>query len=219
MFHHTVARAGRRALVGVLPLAVVAATLAGAGTASADDAAEQARLAQGLSASFDADGIGYRTSVTPDLRTISATVDNGRFVLAADASSVAVEKADGTVVQQLPTTLGTAGGNTIRLATTVGADGRSLTMTPVADDGATTELKSIATNPAAQYSDPALNGAAIGAGVGAVIGAVVCIPMITTMILYLPCVALVGGPNALIGAAIGALVGAVAPAIIPQVLP
>ncbi|MFC4377259.1 hypothetical protein ACFO5K_24570 [Nocardia halotolerans] len=208
MFQHRVVH---HALAAALPVAV-AVSLVGAGTASAD-ADEQGRYAQGLAST----GQGYSTAVAPDLRTVSASLEEGRFVLAPQG--VVVESATGSPAEEIPTSFTTAGGNLITLATEIAADGRSLTVTPKPTPAATAELRSIATNPTAQFPDPVQNAAAIGAGIGVIAAAVVCIPAITTMILYLPCVGLVGLPNALVGALIGAIVGAVAPEVIPQVLP
>ncbi|NKX88869.1 hypothetical protein [Nocardia coubleae] len=207
MFHHKVVR---HALAAVLPVAV-AVSVVGAGTASAES--DQVRFAQGLAST----GEGFSTTVAPDLRTVSASLSEGRFVLGPQG--VVVESAAGEQTGQIPTSFTTAGGNLISLATEIAADGHSLTVTPQPTPAATAELRTIATNPAAQFPDPVQNAAAIGAGIGLIAAAVVCIPMITTMILYLPCVGLVGLPNALVGALIGAIVGVAAPDVIPQILP
>ncbi|MFD6389511.1 hypothetical protein [Nocardia sp. NPDC060259] len=216
MFQNSSSSVGRRMLAAVLPVAV-AVTFAGVASAEVD-ADQQARFAQGLSSVGNAEGIGYSTAVTPDLRTVTATVDDGRFVLGPDGT-LTVESAAGSPIAQVPTSFGTVGGNTITVATEISADGRTLEATPQVTQAGAAELKTIATNPAAQNSDPVQNAAALGAGVGMVFAAIVCVPAITAVILYLPCVGMVGLPNALIGALIGAAVGVAAPQIIPQVLP
>ncbi|WP_410874120.1 hypothetical protein [Nocardia sp. A7] len=208
MFQH---KLFRRVLAVALPVAV---GMAGAGVCSAE-ADQQTQYAAGLSSA----GEGYRTVVAPDLRSVSASVDEGRFLLAPDLGRIVVESATGDPIGEIPTSFTTVSGNVIAVATEIAADGRSMTVTPRPTEEASAELKTIATTPTAQFPDPVQNAAAIGAGVGALIAAVVCIPMITTMILYLPCVGLVGLPNALVGALIGAVVGLAAPDIIPQVLP
>ncbi|MFD4357878.1 hypothetical protein ACFWPX_35420 [Nocardia sp. NPDC058518] len=209
MFQHKVVR---RALAVALPVAV-AVSLAGVSSAEVD---QQAQYAAGLAST----GEGYRTVVAPDLRTVSASVDEGRFVLAPDRDRVIVESATGTPIGEIPTSFTTAGGNAVTLASEIAADGRSLTVTPQPTAAASTELKNIATTPTAQFPDPVQNGAAAGAGVGLIVAAIVCIPAIMAfLIVYLPCLGLVGLPNALVGALIGAVVGAAAPDIIPQVLP
>ncbi|MFC9474020.1 hypothetical protein ACWF99_14830 [Nocardia sp. NPDC055002] len=208
MFQHKVVR---RALAVALPIAV-AVSVAGVASAEVD---QQTQYAAGLSSA----GQGYRTTVAPDLRTVAASVEEGRFLLAPDRARVIVESATGDPIGEVPTSFTTVSGNVIALATEIASDGRSMTVTPRPTAEASDELKTIATTPTAQFPDPVQNAAAIGAGIGALVAAVVCIPMITTMILYLPCVGLVGLPNALIGALIGAVVGVAAPHIIPQVLP
>ncbi|MFC9892867.1 hypothetical protein ACFVMC_04155 [Nocardia sp. NPDC127579] len=215
MFRNTVLR---KVITGVLPFAV-AATLASAGTASATDyAAEQARWAESLAAAGNAEGIDYKTTVTPDLKSITTVLDNGKFALTADSSALRIESAAGTKVSEFPLTLQTASGKSIPVATQVSADGKTLSMTPEVSPEAAAELKDIATNPGAQNSDPIQNGAAAGAGIGLVIGAVFCVPMVISIVgIPLCAVSLIG--NALWAAVIGAIVGAVAPQVIPQVLP
>lgn len=209
MFQHKVVRS---ALGAVLPVAV-AVSLVGAGTAAADTD-QHVRYAEGLSSV----GEGFRTTVAPDLRTVSASLDEGRFVLGPEG--VIIESAAGSPIGELPAAFTTAEGNLIDLAAEIAADGRSITVTPELTPAATTELQDIATVPTAQYPDPVQNGAAAGAGIGAIVAAVVCLPAIMAfLVVYLPCLALVGLPNALIGALIGAVVGAAAPDVIPQVLP
>lgn len=210
MFH---SKNVRYLLAGMLPVAV-AMSLVGSGVAAAE-VDQRAEYAAGLSS----EGDGFRSIVAPDLRTVSASVDEGRFVFAEDGG-VVVESATGSPLGEIPAAFTTATGDVIALATEIAADGRSLTVTPEISEAAATELRDIATDPAAQFPDPVQNGAAVGAGVGALIAAVVCLPsLMAFLIVYVPCVGLVGLPNALVGALIGAVVGAVAPEVIPQVLP
>ncbi|MEV0250189.1 hypothetical protein AB0H76_26575 [Nocardia sp. NPDC050712] len=220
MFRETVVRAGRKVLVGVLPFAVVA-TFAGAGAASATDyAAQQARWAENLVASGNAEGIDYKTTVAPDLSTISTALTNGRFTLTADSSTVNVESATGAKVTELPLQVKTVAGNTIPLVPQVSTDGKSLVLTPQVSPAAATELQAIATNPQAQNPDPVLNGVAAGAFVGVAVAAILCLPALSAVIIgYLICVPLASISNVIFAAAIGAIVGAVAPQVVPQVLP
>ncbi|MFE6919715.1 hypothetical protein ACFVAV_01585 [Nocardia sp. NPDC057663] len=216
MFQNSSSSVVRRVLAAALPVVVAVAF---AGVASAEvDSDQQARFARGLSSVGNAEGIGYSTSVTPDLRTVSATVDDGRFVRGQDGTLM-VESATGSPIAQVPTSFGTVGGNTITVATEISRDGRTLTATPQVTQAATAELKTIATNPGAQNSDPVQNAAALGAGVGLAFAAIMCLPGIMAVIVFFACTGLIGLPNALIGALIGAVVGAVAPEVIPQVLP
>ncbi|WP_194816995.1 hypothetical protein [Nocardia sp. XZ_19_385] len=223
MFRETVMRAGRKVLTGVLPFAVVA-TFAGAGTASATDyAAQQARWAENLAVSATAAGIDFKTTVAPDLSTISTAVHNGTFKLTADSSAVNVESTSGAKVTEFPLSLKTVAGNTIPLAPQISADGKTLVVTPkvspeLAAELNAADLKNIATNPGAGNSDPIANGAAAGAVVGLVIGGIFCVPMVLSIVAIPVCaVSLLG--NVLWAAVIGAIVGAVAPHVIPQILP
>ncbi|MFC4377262.1 hypothetical protein ACFO5K_24585 [Nocardia halotolerans] len=220
MFHRTITRAGRRAVFSALPLAV-AATLVTTGTASADAHAErQAQIAGSLSGAGTSEGVGYDTVVSPDLRTISASVDNARFVLTPDATSVSVISDAGDTVGQLPLTLNTVGGNAIALASVISEDGRSLQVAPQISADTTAELKNIATDPAAMNHDPVQNGAAAGATVGAIAAAILCIPALAAFIIgYVFCAIPGVVSTALTGAVIGAVMGLVIPESIPQVLP
>lgn len=82
---------------------------------------------------------------------------------------------------------------------------------PVADG---IQLDPVATNPNAQFPDPALNGAAAGALTGSAGGAA-----LGSAIGSIP--GALGGSalGALIGGGIGALVGILDPNVIPQILP
>ncbi|MFD4462768.1 hypothetical protein [Nocardia sp. NPDC058480] len=220
MFNHTITRAGRRAVFAALPL-VVAASLFTTGTAAADvTVARQAEIAAGLAGEGVSEGVGYKTSVSPDLRTISATVDNGTFVLSPDSTKVDVVSATGAKVSELPLTMATVGGNNIALASVISEDGRTLQIAPQMSAATTDELKSIATNPEAANHDPVQNGAAAGATIGFLTAAIMCIPALAAFIVgYFVC-ALGGGLSyALTGAVLGAVIGLVIPESIPQVLP
>ncbi|WP_454198406.1 hypothetical protein [Nocardia sp. Marseille-Q1738] len=219
MFYRAATRIGRKALIGALPLAV-ATTFAGAGAASATNYADQqAKLAQAISTSGTSADIGYHTTVAPDLRTVSATLDAGTFQL-GEASIKVVNKA-GAAVTELPRTLATPSGTTIALDAKVSEDGRTLSVTTPEVSAATgAELKDIATNPGAQYPDPVMNGAAAGAGVGAIAALITCIPTVAAFVVgYVLCAAVGVVTTAILGAVVGAVVGTVAPDVIPQVLP
>ncbi|WP_460729959.1 hypothetical protein [Nocardia heshunensis] len=83
-------------------------------------------------------------------------------------------------------------------------------VTPVAD-GVPLD---VATNPNAQFPDPALNGAAAGALTGSAGGAA-----LGSVVASVP--GMLGGSalGALIGGGIGALIGLLNPDVIPQILP
>ncbi|MBC7302833.1 MAG: hypothetical protein H5T78_18040 [Nocardia sp.] len=220
MFSHTITRAGRRAAFAALPLAV-AASLVTTGTAVADVAVErQAEIATALGSEGVTEGVGYKTVVSPDLRTISATVDNGTFVLSPDSTNVAVISATGAKVSELPLMLATTGGNNVALASVISEDGRTLQIAPQLSAATTTELKNIATNPEAGNHDPVQNGAAAGATIGFLTAAILCIPALAAFIIgYFFCAFTSGVSFAITGAVLGAVIGLVIPESIPQVLP
>ncbi|MFE1596225.1 hypothetical protein [Nocardia sp. NPDC058705] len=210
----------RRAVFAALPL-VVATSLVTTGTAAADVTVErQAEIATALGSEGAADGVGYKTTVSPDLRTISATVDNGRFVLSPDSTNVAVISATGAKVSELPLTLATTGGNNVALASVISEDGRTLQIAPQLSAATTAELKDIATKPEALNHDPVQNGAAAGATIGFLTAAILCIPALAAFIIgYFFCAFSSGVSMALTGAVLGAVIGLVIPESIPQVLP
>lgn len=219
MLHNAALRVGRKALIGALPL-VVATTFAGAGAASADNHADQqARLAAAISTSGTAGELGYRTTVAPDLSTVSATLDAGTFQL-GESSIKVVDKA-GAAVSELPLELATPSGTKIELDAAVSEDGHTLSVkTPEVSAATGAELKDIATNPHAQYPDPVQNGAAAGAGVGAVLALITCVPTLAIFVVGYALCAVVGVvTTGVMGAIIGALVGTAMPDVIPQVLP
>ncbi|MGQ4597225.1 hypothetical protein [Nocardia sp. R6R-6] len=219
MFHHAAVRVGRRALIGALPL-VVATTFAGAGAASATNYADQqAQLATAISTSGTSGDVGYHTTVAPDLKTVSTTLDAGTFQLGE--TSIKVVDKTGAPVTELPRTVATPSGTAIALDAKVSDDGRTLSVTTPEVSAATgAELKDIATNPQAQYPDPVMNGAAAGAAGGAIAALITCIPTLAIFIVGYGLCAVVGVvTTAILGAVIGAVVGTVAPDVIPQVLP
>ncbi|MFC6009810.1 hypothetical protein [Nocardia lasii] len=220
MFNHTVTRAGRRALLAALPLAV-ATSLVTTGTAAADVTVERAtEIATQLGSEGIADGVGYKTSVSPDLRTISATVDNATFVLSPDAANVSVISNAGAKVSEFPLTLATTGGNTVALASVISEDGRTLSVAPQLSAATTDELKNIATDPSAANHDPVQNAAAAGAAIGALSAAILCIPTLAAFIIgYFFCAFPSAVSMAITGAVIGAVIGLVIPESVPQVLP
>ncbi|WP_433658766.1 hypothetical protein ACQPW1_41950 [Nocardia sp. CA-128927] len=228
MFHKTVMRAGRNILTVVLPFAVVA-TLANAGTASATELSDQqARWADSLVASGNDQGVEYKTTTSPDLKSVSTVLNSGKFTLTADSSAVQVESATGTKVTEFPMSMKSAAGNTIALAPQISPDGKTLVVTPQVTteiagelkNVAAGELKPIATNPDAQNHDPVANGLAAGAMTGLGVAAVLCIPAILVFIVgYFACIIASGISYVVFAAVIGAILGAVAPQIIPQVLP
>ncbi len=74
-------------------------------------------------------GIHYRTSVSPVGKTITATVDAGRFVAAADGSTVALKSDTGATLDQVGLHAN-LGGHVVTVAQRISADGHTLTLTP-----------------------------------------------------------------------------------------
>lgn len=161
----------------------LAATVANAEPAAAVPAVHGVEQGVAFSASPLADGTGVRASAV-----------DGVFRLAGGAVTLADR--EGRVVASVPTRIVTGAGD-FDLAASVTADGRSVTLTPVAAPAVVTEnLASFvdeAADTLARKQHNAGIGALIGAGIGAVLGF------------------FLGGVGALItipiGAGIGALIG------------
>ncbi|GGK58435.1 hypothetical protein [Nocardia camponoti] len=217
MFNRTIATS-RRIAIAALPLAV-ATSLVTTGTAAAD-VVDQSKIAAGLSSTGVDNGVGFKTSVSPDLRLISASVDNGTFVIEPNATKARVISAAGATVAEVPLAVPTVGGNTISFAAVVADDAKSIQLAPVFSADTEAELKNIATNPDAANHDPVPNGAAAGATFGVILAAIICLPSLAAFIVgYLACLPVLGLSAGLWWAMIGAFVGLVRPDLVPQVLP
>ncbi|MGW4366343.1 hypothetical protein ACWEKT_11920 [Nocardia takedensis] len=168
-------------------LLAVAATGVTAGVAAAQPVPSSEFAVRGVDR-----GVSYVAAPTADGRGITATVESGRFLLAADSRSVTLTDAAGAVVATVPLGL-QAAGTTIALTPGIDADGRTLTLRPQAEAGQTAQAIDEAADTLARKQYNAGVGAVIGAGIGAVIGF------------------FLGGVGALvtvpIGAGIGALIG------------
>ncbi|MQY18167.1 hypothetical protein [Nocardia macrotermitis] len=116
---------------GIVLMAISAVGIA-AGTANAAPAVTQpapAVVAHNDATSGVDHGINYKTSVSPVNRAITATVDAGRFVVAADGSSVALKSSTGATLDQI-SLHGNLGGHAFSAAQRISADGHTLTLTP-----------------------------------------------------------------------------------------
>ncbi|WP_280257497.1 hypothetical protein [Nocardia abscessus] len=78
-------------------------------------------------------GINYRITVSPVDRVIIATVENGKFEIARNGA-VVLESGDGAAVTEVPQWFA-VDGRSIAIAQDIGADGRTLTLTPTAEEG------------------------------------------------------------------------------------
>jgi uncharacterized protein YcfJ len=134
-------------------------------------------------------GIDYQITVSPLDGVVTATVENGRFELAQNGA-VVLESGDGAVVTEVPQRFA-VDGRSIAAAQHIAADGRTLTLTPTAEDVA--QPKDISSyDRLEEQINKNLPGVVTGAIVGGLLGA---------------CVILIWGVSIPVGALIGATVG------------
>ncbi|RDI52083.1 hypothetical protein [Nocardia mexicana] len=74
-------------------------------------------------------GVDYRISVSPAAKTITATIDEGRFEVQPDGASVTLESEDGTAVTNIPLRYESTG-RSFSVSQQTAVDGRTLTLTP-----------------------------------------------------------------------------------------
>ncbi|MEV6252151.1 hypothetical protein AB0L97_02680 [Nocardia sp. NPDC051911] len=134
-------------------------------------------------------GIPYEITVSPVDGVVTITVENGRFEIAQNGA-VVLESGDGAAVTEVPQQYD-VDGHSIAIAQHIGADGRTLTSTPTAED--TAQLKDISSyDRLKEQINKNLPGVVAGAIVGGLLGA---------------CVILVWGVSIPIGALIGGTIG------------
>ncbi|MEU6186429.1 hypothetical protein [Nocardia sp. NPDC047038] len=134
-------------------------------------------------------GIPYEINVSPVDGVVTTTVENGRFEIAQNGA-VVLESGDGAAVTEVPQQYD-VDGHSIAIAQHIGADGRTLTSTPTAED--TAQLKDISSyDRLKEQINKNLPGVVAGAIVGGLLGA---------------CVILVWGVSIPIGALIGGTIG------------
>ncbi|MEV6070478.1 hypothetical protein AB0L82_28350 [Nocardia sp. NPDC052001] len=145
-------------------------------------------------------GIGYQVALTDDKRATVSTLQAGRFLATWDGQAVIATDDGGRVLATVPLKYDIAGKN-LEFTPVIGADHKSLTLTPVAESP--TPLRNIDAQQrffeVVQANMPTvLQGAAIGAAIGFLLG----FPagLFVFDIITAPIGAVVGG---LIGAAIG----------------
>ncbi|NKY31368.1 hypothetical protein [Nocardia gamkensis] len=159
-----------------------------AATAHAEPAGTERPTAEVTTSGVD-HGIDYQITVSPLDRIVTATVENGRFEVAQNGA-VVLESGDGAVVTEVPQRFA-LDGRSIAAAQHIGADGRTLTLTPTAEDIA--QLEDISSyDRLEEQINKNLPGVVTGAIVGGLLGA---------------CVILVWGVSIPVGALIGATVG------------
>jgi len=108
----------------------VAAVGITAGTASAAPAAQvQPAAVHNDATSGVSSGIQYHTVISPATRAVTTTVSGGRFVIAQNGASVALESNTGQQVDQVSLRQEIAG-HVFTVAQQISPDGQSLTLTP-----------------------------------------------------------------------------------------
>ncbi|MCC3327651.1 hypothetical protein [Nocardia abscessus] len=134
-------------------------------------------------------GINYRITVSPVDRVISATVENGKFEIARNGA-VVLESGDGAEVTEVPQWFA-VDGRSIAIAQQISADGRTLTLTPTAEDSA--QPKDISSyDRLKEQINKNMPGVVTGAIVGGLLGA---------------CMFLIWGVSIPVGVLIGGTVG------------
>ncbi|MBF6171063.1 hypothetical protein [Nocardia blacklockiae] len=175
--------------------ALAAAALTAAATAADAQPAPATTAAATSSVRAVDHRVGYTVASSADGGAVT-TLDGGRFAPAADAASVAVIDAAGTIVDTIPLGLPTSSG-LVAVAAAIAEDGRTLTLTPQSTSAPAAQTINEASDTIARKQHNAGVGALIGTGIGAVIGF------------------FLGGVGALvtvpIGAGIGALIGYATP--------
>ncbi|ONM49832.1 hypothetical protein [Nocardia donostiensis] len=116
-------------------------------------------------------GINYQITVSPVDKTIVTTVENGKFEIAQNGA-VVLESSDGAAVIEVPQRYAVAG-RSIAIAQHIGADGRTLTLTPTPTAEDVAHLKDISSYDRLQEQiNKNLPGVVSGAIVGGLLGAI-----------------------------------------------
>ncbi|MFI6777050.1 hypothetical protein [Nocardia sp. NPDC050412] len=133
-------------------------------------------------------GINYQITVSPVDRVIIATVENGKFAIAQNGA-VVLESGDGAAVTEIPQWFA-VDGRSIAIAQHVGADGRTLAVTPTPTAEDIAQLKDISSyDRLEEQINKNLPGVVGGAIVGGLLGA--CLPLIWGI--SIPAGVLIGG--------------------------
>lgn len=133
-------------------------------------------------------GINYQITVSPVDRVIIATVENGKFAIAQNGA-VVLESGDGAAVTEIPQWFAVAG-RSIPIAQHIGADGRTLALTPTPTAEDIAQLKDISSyDRLEEQINKNLPGVVGGAIVGGLLGA--CLPLIWGI--SIPAGVLIGG--------------------------
>lgn len=174
-----------------MAVAAVGITAATANGQPALATEQPAVVASGGATSGVVSGISYHTTVSPTDKTITWTVDSGRFEVTADGTAVALQTEDGTTVDSTPLRSELAG-LPIAVEPQISADGRTVTlaasMSPQdsAKAAAIADAKDISSYDRLMYQ---VNKNMPGIVIGAVIGAF--IPFL--WLITIPAGAVIGG--------------------------
>ncbi|MVU83368.1 hypothetical protein GPX89_39795 [Nocardia sp. ET3-3] len=150
-------------------------------------------------------GLTYTSTLSEDHQGVVTQLSEGRFTLSEDRSTVSVEAADGTVVEQIPTDY-ELNGYPVHLRAEVAEDGSSLTVWPRESNGpisTSTYNDGVQQIAQAQLKDIGVIGCIAGGAVGAALfGAIGTV---------LGLIALILGsiPGLFIGLVAGAVIGCV----------
>ncbi len=133
-------------------------------------------------------GINYQITASPVDRAVITTVENGKFDIAQNGA-VVLESGDGTAVTEVPQWYA-VDGRSIAIAQHIGADGRTLTVTPTPTAEDIAQLKDISSyDRLKEQINKNLPGVVGGAIVGGILGA--CMPLIWGI--SIPVGVLIGG--------------------------
>ncbi|MET8873377.1 hypothetical protein [Nocardia sp. NPDC004604] len=133
-------------------------------------------------------GINYQITVSPVDRVIIASVENGEFEIAQNGA-VVLESGDGAAVTEVPQWYA-VDGRSIAIAQHIGADGRTLTLTPTPTAEDIAQLQDISSyDRLKEQINKNLPGVVGGAIVGGILGAL--FPLIWGI--SIPVGALIGG--------------------------
>ncbi|MFE3103008.1 hypothetical protein [Nocardia tengchongensis] len=161
-----------------------------AATAHAEPAVAEQPAAADIISGLDHE-IGYQITISPVDKVITTTVQNGKFEMAQNGA-VVLESGNGAARTEMPQRFA-VDGRSIPLVQHIGADGRTLTLTPTPTAEDTAQLKNISSyDRLKEQIDKNLPGVVTGAIVGGLLGA---------------CVFLLWGLTIPVGALIGATIG------------
>lgn len=161
-----------------------------AATAHAEPAVAEQPAAADIISGVDHE-IGYQITISPVDKVITTKVQNGKFAMARNGA-VVLESGNGAAMTEMPQRFAVAG-RSIPLVQHIGADGRTLTLTPTPTAEDTAQLKNISSyDRLKEQIDKNLPGVVTGAVVGGLLGA---------------CVFLLWGLSIPVGAVIGATIG------------